>query len=122
MVIQYIESDKELVVGGSLLPCAIKLDLLAESICISPLKVETDDHECTIFDTENNVIYWAIPEISSSDINALLSRVAPLAETIIFHTKQDANYTEIPLKYSVEIELTKITNCVNDQEILRPSI
>ena len=124
MEIQYVKPDTEMELAAecSVLSCALKLDLLAESICVTPIKVETDDPECTIFDTENRVIYWTIPEILLSDINRLLSLVAPLAESIIFHIKNDANYTEIPLDSTVEIVMTMINRYINDQLPLQASI
>jgi len=95
--------------------------MVAESISVTPVKVEMDDQECTIFDTESGVIYWPIPKIPSSDVNALLNLIAPLAEIIISLCKKNIPHSEIPLELAVEVELVKIYNYVNDHELLQSS-
>lgn len=123
MEIQYLKSENEIELATecSLRPCALKLDMVAESISVTPVKVEMDDQECTIFDTESGVIYWPIPKIPSSDVNALLNLIAPLAEIIISLCKKNIPHSEIPLELAVEVELVKIYNYVNDHELLQSS-
>lgn len=120
MKTNYVAANKELalVLEDNFLPCALKLDMVDESICITSVIVDIDVPGWTIFDTENRAIYWAIPRTTVSNADSLLNHIAPLAELIISQSNIDIDYTGEPQVTSAHAAIVQISRYINDLEFL----
>lgn len=95
---------------------ALRLDLIDESICISRIRDGLEAPGCAIVDTENGMIYWAIPQLSASDANALLNNVAPFVNLIISQYRGVTDYAEDPYLTSAQIAMNLISQHIRNLE------
>jgi len=120
MKTKYVVANNELalVMKDNYLPCALKLDMVDESICIIPVIVDIDVPGWTIFNTEKKVIYWAIPYMIASDANILLDHITPLADMIISQYGMDIDGNAEPNITSSQIAIVQISQYINALEFL----
>ena len=119
MKTKYVVATDELAVMmvNNMPSCAVKLDLISESICISPIEGDGDVPGCTIFDTENAVIFWEIPRLSACKANSLLDHIAPLAKVIISQCRIDIDRSEEPHIDSAHVAMSQISQYIYNMEI-----
>jgi hypothetical protein len=99
---------------------ALRLDLISESICISPVEGDVDGLGCTIIDSENGVIFWEIPRLTASDANALLDHITPLAKVIISQCRIDIDRSEESNIDSAYVAMTQISQHIQKLQFSAP--